>query len=202
LVVRPQRRALRGLPLAGTAVVGVVLGHWLAYSLAVPAPTLRAEILAASGHSYWLLAMKAALVLGLVALGTVLIRHLGARVRGEQAVAETLPWLAARLAGLQVLAFTAMEVTERIAAHQAAGQMFRHHIFLLGVAVQLAVAVAVAFVLLWFARAARRIVSAIAIRTSPGPPAASTRFDLQLAPRPRAMSGAASVRGPPRRLSS
>ena len=111
-----DRRALRGLPLAGMAMAGVVLGHWLGYGLAVPDPHLRDEILAQSGHGYWILAIKAAVVLGFVSLGTVLIRHLSGRLRGEHPEGDRPASLAARLAVVQITSFVALEVTERIGA--------------------------------------------------------------------------------------
>jgi hypothetical protein len=179
------------------AVAGVVLGHWLAYVLAVPNVHLRAEVISASGHSYWLGAVKAAVVLGLTAIGAVVLRHLRCAVRGEPALGERFSSLALRLSVLQVTAFTAMEVIERLAAGAPVSQMLGHHLFLVGVAVQIGVALGGALVLLWLGRAAARIRDAIRTVSLPRP---ATR-----ASRPRsidgqpvlALSGAAGVRGPP-----
>ena len=62
----------RRLPLAGAAVAGAVVGHGLAYALAVPEPGRRLAVLAGSGHAYWSAAIAAAIVLGLVSLGATL----------------------------------------------------------------------------------------------------------------------------------
>jgi hypothetical protein len=190
---------LRGLPLASISAAGVVLGHWLTYVFAVPDPQVRTEVLAASGHSYWLLAIKAAVVLGFVSLGTVFARHLAATARGEPTGADRLIALAARLTFVQLVAFTAMEVVERIAAGAPVAEMFGHHLFVLGLAVQIVVAFAGAFVLLWFGRAAARICHAISAR-SPSRPAALSAWPRLLLARPVSiLAGAGGVRGPPRR---
>jgi hypothetical protein len=192
-----ERRALRGLPLAGMAVAGVVLGHWLAYAFAVPEPHVRDQILAASGHSYWVLAVKTAVLLGLTSLGSVLVRHLSGRVRGVQPAGERLSWLAVRLGIIQVVAFTAMEITERLFAHVAVGHMLQHHLFLLGLAVQVALAWVGAFVLLLFGRAAARISQALAGRSFPRV-AVAVSFPSATASRSAgALAGAAGLRGPP-----
>jgi hypothetical protein len=190
---------LRGLPLAAIAAAGVLLGHWLTYVFAVPDPRVRTEILAVSGHSYWLVAIKVAVVLGFVSFGTVLVRYLGAATRGEPTGADRVIALAARLSLVQLVAFTAMEVAERIAAGAPVAEMFGHHLFVLGLAVQIVVAFAGAFVLLWFGRAAARICQAICAR-SPSPPAVFSAWPSLLLARPvPVLAGAGGVRGPPRR---
>jgi len=181
------------------AIVGVVLGHWLAYVLAVPDPHVRTEVLAASGHSYWLLAIKAAVVLGLTSLGTILLRYLLGRVRGDRPADDRLVSVVLRLSFLQVLAFAAMEVTERVAAGAPVGEMFQHHIFLLGLAVQLLISCAGAFVLLWFARAAKRICDALLPTASAPAPALLAPRAVRHSLRPLSpLCGATGLRGPPR----
>ncbi len=195
-----ERRPVRGFPLAGTAVVGVVLGHWLSYAIAVPDPRVRVEVLAESGHGYWVLAIKAAVVLGVTALLTILLRRLSGRARGETPGSEPFSWLVARLAMVQVLAFTAMEVTERLGVGSPVGSLFHHHLFVLGVAAQLLVACAGAAVLLWFARAAERlcdlVLSVPRARAEAASWAPSTgRVVLPAVP----LRGAGGLRGPPPR---
>jgi hypothetical protein len=192
-----DRRALRGLPLAGMAIVGVVLGHWLSYLLAIPDAHLRAEVLAQSGHGYWMVAVKAAVVFGCVGVGTLLFRHLNAHMRGEPSVEDRPAAVALRLALLQVAAFVAMEAVERSVAGEPVSQVFRHHIFLFGVALQVAVACLGTFVLLWFNRLAAKVCLAIA----------APRFDrsatVQAAPAVvvplplRLLRGGTGLRSPP-----
>ena len=193
------RSKLRGLPLASMAGAGVVFGHWLTYVFAVPDAQVRTEILAASGHSYLLLAIKGAVVLGFVSFGTVFVRHLDAATRGEPTVADRVIALATRLSFVQLVAFTAMEVVERIAAGAPVAAMFGHHLFALGLAVQIVVAFAGAFVLLWFGWAAARVCQAIIARST-SRPAALPRWPSLLLARPvPVLDGAGGVRGPPRR---
>ena len=180
------------------AIAGVVLGHWLAYTIAIPEQRLRVEVLTQSGHGYWVLAVKVAMVVGLTSLGTVLLRHFNWRARGETSHTEPVFLLAARLAVLQVLAFTAIEVTERLAAGSPVGSLFSHHLFLFGVALQLLVACVGAVVLLWFARAADRICELVLSvwrrRIGAARLAEPTRRVLLPA---GPLRGAAGLRGPP-----
>ena len=69
------RRVAHRLPLTGVAVAGAVVGHMVAYVLAVPAPTERVALLGATGHAYWTAAIAAALVLGLTSLAATLGRR-------------------------------------------------------------------------------------------------------------------------------
>jgi hypothetical protein len=194
-----ENRVFRGFPLAGMAVVGAVLGHWLSYLLAVPDPHLRAEILSQTGHGYWILAIKAAVLFGFAALGTILVRSFIGSTRGQHPPEDRPAMLALRLAGVQVSAFVAMEAVERTIAGEAFTQMFQHHLLLLGVAIQIAVACVGALVLLWFGRIAATLSRWVA------PP----RFDrsqvrhllpaLAVALPPQVLRGGTGLRGPPSR---
>ena len=77
------RGLARRLPLAGAAVAGAVVGHGLAYALAVPEPGRRLAVLAGSGHAYWSAAIAAAIVLGLGSLGATLARSFRAGLRPQ-----------------------------------------------------------------------------------------------------------------------
>jgi hypothetical protein len=192
-----ERRTFRGLPLAGVAAVGVVLGHWLAYVIAVPRPDQRAEFLLGSGHSYWFVAVKLAVVLGLSGLGALAIRHLSSSLHPRSSAGQTFSWLMLRLALLQISAFTAMEVSERLVSGAPVAAMFQHQVFLVGVAIQLVVACAGALVLLVFGRVVARLADALGrakqLRPSQAP--------IRLRPTPGQpillLAGACGVRGPP-----
>ena len=102
-----------------------------------------------------------------------------------------------QLAVLQVAAFSAMEILERIASHAPVAGIFGHGVFLLGVAVQFLVACAGALVLVWFGRAAERLGRAlrgesIGIRGAFVP---SWTFGTPLWAHP--VVGAWGLRGPP-----
>jgi hypothetical protein len=193
-----ERRTVGGMPFAGMAAAGVVAGHWLAYLLAVPVSAERAHVLAASGHGYWSLAIKAAVVLAVLSLGTVLLRRLSGRLLGDEPVSERPSRVALRLALLQVAAFTAMEATERLVAGAPVAGMFAHHVFVLGLALQILAAAAGALVLLWFGRFAERIAEILArVRFPRRRPALAVPIRLATTPA-HALRGAAGVRGPPR----
>jgi hypothetical protein len=193
-----ERRTVGGFALAGTAVGGVVLAHWLAYVLAIPAAHVRAEVLAASGHSYWVLGVKLAVVLGLAAFGTAFLRHVGRVAPGGESGRDAFSPIATRLIFLQVIAFTAMEVTERLVVGAPLAHLFHHRIFLMGLALQLIVGAAGALLLLWLGRAAERVAEALARPRLPRPAAVRT-VPIEL----RAMSpldpvrDGVGLRGPP-----
>ena len=196
----PQRRTVGGFSLAGVAVGGVVLAHWLAYVLAVPSAHERAEVLAASGHSYWVLAIKLAVVLGLTTFGTLFLRHIGGPARGKESEQGPFSLITARLSLLQVLAFTAMEVTERLVVGAPVAHLFQHRIFLMGLALQLIVAFAGALLLLWFSRAAERVAEALGRSRLPRPAAVrAIRIEFQTASPVDPVGGGVGLRGPPSR---
>jgi len=197
--MHPARR-LRGLPLAAMAGTGVVLGHWLTYRVALPNVRVREDILAASGHGYWVVAVKAAVVLAVVAVAIVFVRHLGARDLEGSSGAERFVALAARLSLVQVTGFVAMEAAERFVVGAPVLQLLGHHLFVLGVLVQVLVASAGALLLLCFGRAAVRVARILLAATPPSRTATRPGWFLVAAIRPTpALAGAGGVRGPPQR---
>jgi hypothetical protein len=149
------RGVARRLPLAGAAVAGAVVGHGLAYALAVPQPGPRLALLAGSGHQYWSAAIAAAMVLGLGSLGATLARSFRAGLRpGGRPAGEPLGRLAARLALLQVTIYLVQELIERLAAGFPLWGPVDARLLLIGVAVQLLVAAGLALGLAWAGRAA------------------------------------------------
>jgi hypothetical protein len=143
------------LPLAGAAVAGAVIGHGLAYALAVPEPGRRLAVLAGSGHAYWSAAIAAAIVLGLGSLGTTLARSFNAGLRpGDRPAGEPVGRLAGRLALLQVTIYLVQELIERAAAGVPLGGPVNGRLLLTGIAVQLLVAGALALGLAWAGRVA------------------------------------------------
>ena len=145
----------RRLPLAGAAVAGAVIGHALAYALAVPEPGRRLAVLAGSGHAYWSAAIAAAIVLGLGSLGTTLARSFNAGLHpGDRPAGEPVGRLAGRLALLQVTIYLVQELIERAAAGVPLGGPVNGRLLLTGIAVQLLVAGALALGLAWAGRVA------------------------------------------------
>jgi hypothetical protein len=195
-----HRRTVGGFSLVGVAVGGVVLAHWLAYVLAIPGADARAQVLAASGHSYWVMAIKFAVVLGLAALGALFLRHLDRSPRTWESGQEAFSRIAARLSLLQVMAFIAMEVTERLVVGAPVAHLFHHRLFLMGLALQLIVASAGALLLLWFSRTAERVAEALGQPLLPRPRPAvvrAIRIEIQAIHPVDPVRDGVGLRGPP-----
>jgi hypothetical protein len=143
--------------MAGVAFAGVVAGHTLTYFAAIPGGSDRAAFLAATGHSYWRNALVVALLLEVLGAGVVAIRGFRAGLRGSLPIQHGTGQLAARLALIQVGAFSALEVGERLVSGVGVSGMFAHHLFALGIVIQVLVAVAGALLLRWLAAAAGAI---------------------------------------------
>ena len=191
------RIRLRTLPLAGVAAASVVFGHWAAYRLGLPQGHLRAHVLAQTGHGYWFLAVKGAVILGLTGAGALFLRQLRVAAHREPSRIETYSGVVVRLAALQAMAFTVVEMSERAVAGAPVAGMFWHHLFILGLAVQFLTACLGAFVILLLCRTAAfvgtalargRFTSAVALLLRPRDPAfLPARF----------VSGPAGSRAPP-----
>jgi hypothetical protein len=194
-------RRFRGLPLAGVAVAGVVTGHWLSYLIAVPDAPLRESLLAGSGHSYWFLAVRLALLAAVAGLGTTGLRHVWALPRDQGTPAHrTFAWLALLLGLIQVTGFVILEIVERLAAGSALAGLFGHSLLTLGVAIQVLMACVGALLVMVVARTARCAAVVLATRSVRWRPDVSiVRPSLLPAPTLRPMVGAAGPRGPPTR---
>lgn len=132
-------RSSTALQLAAVAAVSVLVGHWLAYLAAVPHAGLRDELLLTSGHGYWLLAVKASLVLGTAALAGSGIDAVRRR-RAEEVPRWT--WRAAliSLVVVQLCSFTFLEAGERILAGEPWQAMVHHDVYAWGLLAQLLLA--------------------------------------------------------------
>jgi hypothetical protein len=186
---------LRGLPVFGTAMAGLMLGHTLSYLIAVPDPHQRQFVLEQTGHGYMPALTQVTLMVVVAAIAALVARAFGRR--GERT--ETFPAVARTLAVVQVCAFVGQEVLERVVAHVPLHTLGHDQVLLTGVAVQIAIAVVAARVLLWVARTATRLASAWVVRAPlPRPgrvlPATAEGPMLSL----RAVS-ARQVRAPPAR---
>jgi hypothetical protein len=194
------RRVAHRLPLTGVAVAGAVVGHMVAYVLAVPSPTVRVALLGATGHAYWTAAIAAAMVLGLASLATTLRRRFRAGLlAGHAQSPERLGRLAAQLAGFQIAIYLVQETLERLEAGIAPQALLDGRLLITGAVVQTAIALALALLLTVAGRAAEAVGRALRrparhpART--GPPALA---DLAVAwPSPLLAAGLGS-RAPPR----
>lgn len=184
---------LRGLPVFGTAMAGLMLGHTLSYLIAVPDPHQRQFLLEQTGHGYMPALTQVTLMVAVAAVAALVVRAFGRRVEHT----ETFPALARTLAVVQVCAFVGQEVLERLVAHAPLHSLGTDHVLLTGVAIQVAIAIVAARVLVWVARAATRIASATTVRPALPRPG---RFILVATQDPAIHPGplrAQQVRAPP-----
>jgi hypothetical protein len=136
----PAGRLFRLGMLALLVPVGVLSGHGLTYLLAIPDPTHRAELLAATGHHWW---ASAVLVGAVLAVGGVLwfvARHLRHEPGSDPWGRDTASWLAPRLASCQLVLFAGVEVAERMVTGHSLGELIDHEIIERGLISQVVVA--------------------------------------------------------------
>ena len=185
---------LRGFPIFGTAAAGLVLGHALAYLIAIPDPHQRAFALQRTGHAYLPALDQAVLMLLVAGMAAVVVRafaHSGDRT-------ERFGRLATVLVVTQTCAFAAQEVLERLVSHAPLGGLAHDHILVTGIAVQVVVAIVAAAILWLLARTATRLAAVVSARASL--PRVRVVFALPVtARRPHAplFATAGSVRAPP-----
>jgi hypothetical protein len=189
-----ERQALRGFPVFGVAAAGTVLGHWLAYLIAIPASTTRARVLSESGHGYWLSAVQMALVFAAAGLALLAIRRLRARASEPSST-----FAFHRLVLYQASMFVAVEIVERLMVGEPVSQLFAHDVVFLGLLVQVVVAALGVRFLRWFERTVDRIADVFrrrAPRLSPVRTRPPTTHPTRLVP---VLAGAAGLRSPPAR---
>ncbi len=175
----------------GVAAGGVLLGHWVTYTVAGPRGQGAPEAMAHTGHGYLTLANDVALTLALAGVALV---FLGRLTRGDD---DAPGWrmTAFRLAAFQIAAFGAMETLERLTA----GAPMRDLVGLIpvGVAVQGVLAAAGALLIAWLLRAAASIEAALGTAPALPLPAAVSLAIASCRPRARLAVAADGIRGPP-----
>jgi hypothetical protein len=192
--VREEPR-LRGLPTFGLAMAGLVLGHVLAYLIAVPDPHHRAFVLQRTGHEYLPAAAEAALVLALAGMAAVVIRAFGPGPLGGP---DRFSRLACRLGLVQVLAFGGLEVAERIVAGAPLRHLTSDHILVIGMAMQVVVALAGAAFLRWLARTSSKLAETVLPRVPlPRAGAVQALASASWIPGTGAFGSIGNVRAPP-----
>jgi hypothetical protein len=156
------RRVASRLPLTGAAVAGAVLGHMLAYLLAVPEPSARMALLGTTGHAYWTAAIAAASVLGLASVASTLWRRFQAGLGPTPPEAgQSVGRLAAQLAGFQIAIYLVQETLERLEAGIAPQALLNRRLLVTGVLVQTAIALVLAVLLTLAGRAAEAVGRAL-----------------------------------------
>jgi hypothetical protein len=185
---------LRGFPIFGTAAAGLVLGHALAYLIAIPDPHQRVFALQRTGHAYLPALDQAVLMLLVAGMAAVVVRAFA----DTDDRTERFGRLARVLVVAQTCAFAAQEVLERLVSRAPLGGLAHDHILVTGIAVQIVVAIVAAGILWLFARTATRLAAVVTAR--PRLPRVRVVFALPVtARRPHAplFATAGSVRAPP-----
>jgi hypothetical protein len=186
---------VRGLPVVAFAVGGLVLGHALAYLLAIPDSAHRDAVLRTTGHAYLPALGEAALILLLTGTIAILVRAISSR---RPDAPERYRSLAGLLGTVQVAAFVGQEVIERLVSRAPLVELVHDHVLAFGVAFQILLALAGAAVLRWLTRASTRLVDVV--MRAPATPRPAL---VGLAPTPAdpphgsALSLGPSVRAPP-----
>jgi hypothetical protein len=155
--------AKRGDRLAFLLVaVGLTIGHAVSYLIAIPDPVRREHVLERTGHGYLHIAGDFAVILAIAAVVTAALRALN---EGPDAPSSTarLVW---RVGAVQVAAFVAMEVGERVASQASLAEHLTDRILGIGILVQLIVAFVSVLVLRWIAIATARLAHVL---SSSGP---------------------------------
>jgi hypothetical protein len=194
----PPLRLPTRLWLGGLAAGGAALAHVLAFVGAAPDPLRRGRLLEETGHAAW----PAIVSVALAALVVALVRFAVGRIRQDDRLRPGALWrlTAGRLMALQVLGFVALEAVERLASGHALGQVLGEPVVLIGVALQVVVALGGAALLVLLARVVDRLTRLL--HTLPRAPRALGQpgaWDGTL-PRPRLVAGPLNPRGPPRRI--
>ena len=195
------RRVARRLPLTGVAVAGAVVGHMVAYALAVPSPTVRVALLGATGHAYWTAAIAAAVVLGLASLATTLRRRFRAGLlAGRPQPGERLGRVAGQLAGFQVAIYLVQEALERLEVGIPVHALLDGRLLVTGVVVQTTIALVLAVLLTVVGRAAEAIGRALRPRPRRVESTGLPVVDLALSWPSRLLAAGLGSRAPPRSL--
>lgn len=174
-------------------MAGLVLGHTISYLIAVPDPHQREFVLEQTGHGYMPALAQVTLMVAVAAVAALVARAFGRRAERT----ETFPTVARTLAVVQVCAFVGQEVLERLIAHAPLHTLGHDHVLMTGIAMQVAIALVAARVLLWVARAATHLAQTVFLRPAlprPGRVLVATAHGPALRPRPLT---ARQVRAPP-----
>lgn len=189
--MRSGPRLRTRLWLGALAFAGVAFAHGLTFLLVAPDPHARERLLASTGHGYWPYVMP-------VALGALVAALAGfAAGRRAAAPADRLYRVTAlRMAILQTAGFVLLESAERFFAHASLATLMAEPFLLIGISVQVALALVAALLLVVVARVVERF-SSRRFRLRPAKAARPRGVLRAAAPRLRVASGGATLRGPP-----
>jgi hypothetical protein len=191
---RPGLARVPVFPLAAAAAAAAVLGHRIAYMLAIPSLGAREALLARTGHAYLPGTTEIVVLAALAGLGGLFLSAISRRDVGVAGRSSVF----LRLAAVQVSIFASMEVIERLASGAPVSGVLDHGLFAIGIGVQLALAVAAAVVFALIYRASElATTSAASVVAAPRRLVAIPAPVTRLATTPD--RGPVTSRGPPSR---
>ena len=182
----------RTVATVGVAAAGLVLGHWLAYEFGAAHTQEREQLLRAGAHAYLPYAVQVAVLTATLGLAAVFLARLTRREANGSLARDT-----ARLASLQTGAFATLEIGERLLAGASLHDLAHGRLLVIGLCVQVAVALCGATLLRLTERAAELAES---FGRSPGlvrPRSVATPAILTIQPSPRPTMGPVESRAPP-----
>ncbi len=186
----PHRRI--GAWIVGVATAGALVGHACTYALVQPDGGARQSLLAATGHAWVHIANEAGAAIAIVAVTAAVLGRLARRRAADVAAVSVF----GRLAALQVVSFVAMEIGERAWAGVPLGGAMANGVLVLGVVVQLMIALAAAAVLSHLLRSVDRLVHDFSALVPP--PRAVGRISAAAGSRgPAPIRTTPSIRAPP-----
>ncbi len=153
---RPETQSIA----AGLALGGLFAGHAVTYAWLVPEAHARDAVLGATGHGYLAFAGRLGLIAAVAALTAATV---GGVLRRDGGPRSTV----ARLAALQVAAFIALEVGERLVTGGPLHDLAT--VLPVGLVVQVAVAVAIGLATFALTRVVER-AAAVAANAAPTRP--------------------------------
>jgi hypothetical protein len=144
----------------------VVVAHVADYVVVFPSGADRAHHLHASGHGYWPLAVVAAALAGIATLAWAGVRGVRAQARPGRPSVGILRAIAV-VGAWQAMAFTAVEVLERVVSGAPVVPFATSPELAMGLALQVVVAAAVVVLLALVEAGAARLAAALGRRTWP-----------------------------------
>jgi hypothetical protein len=176
----------------GIAGAGLVLGHWLAYTLETPHAHDRSALLAATGHGYLPYLSQIAVLAAAIGLAALFLARVRRR-EGPGAFVRDVALLSIAQSG----AFVAMEVGERLLSGAALHDLTHGPLLAIGLGVQAVVAIAGAGLV----RISERVAEAVeALEGSDAPfvpPVVAVVPSATFAPPRRRSTASAVSRAPP-----
>jgi hypothetical protein len=149
--------AVRSVATVGWAVVGLLFGHAVAYVAVYPDAHVHRDALSTSGHGWLWLAGPTVVMALAIAIGAGLVNGRAAPSRGISF---------RRLATIQVAAFVAIELGERIVSGWPIDQL-THDLFGHGLLLVLVIGIAIQLVTARLGAAASRLIAEVAASIEP-----------------------------------